>query len=502
MKLSNLCQAVGISLPSWVRDVVVHGISQNSKTVEKQDLFIATSTNDALAHIKEAYQKGASAVITTPAINAAIDPDFALPVVPILKPIRRVISELSQVFYAPYPENVIAITGTNGKTSTASFVYQMLYHIDKPSAYIGTTGYENNLDIALHLPELTSPSAPDIHRALNRLRQEGCTHACIEASSHALDQYRLHGLPITCAAFTNLTLDHLDYHGSMDDYLIAKLRLFQDILPSEGISVVNLDAGPSNEFIKTSEKRHHKIITYGIERPDADFFATNIQLMPNHILFDVMGPSKAFHNMSASLVGEFQVYNILCAMSIVHMLGVEEWQLRELVSKLRAPKGRMEYVGTIHGDSGVYVDYAHTPDALQKTLQSLKKQTKGHLAVVFGCGGDRDTSKRKMMGEVAQKYADIIYVTDDNPRTENPDDIRAQILEGCSGIDIGDRKIAIATAIQNLKPKDNLVIAGKGHEAYQIVGRKRIPFSDQDHAKTCIKNVKKLSKDSVNALAS
>jgi UDP-N-acetylmuramoyl-L-alanyl-D-glutamate--2,6-diaminopimelate ligase len=304
----------------------------------------------------------------------------------------------------------------------------------------------------------------------------------MEASSHGLDQFRLDGVHVKIAAFSNLTRDHLDYHGTFENYLNAKLRLFNDVMKEGGVAVLNSDIPEFETLLAACEKRGHRIISYGKHKDGRknyiDIFGITNTSEGQQISFEILGK---VYNVNTQLIGEFQAYNLLCALGIVLASGENVDEAVAVMPKVSCVPGRMEKVGT-----NIFIDYAHTPDALEKALAVLRPHTKGKLWVVFGCGGDRDKGKRPLMGKVAAQIADKIIVTDDNPRSENPATVRSEIMVAFNGEDvkeIGDRHEAIRYAVSNMKNDDMLLIAGKGHEKTQTIGAQVLPFDDVEVAK-------------------
>jgi len=337
--------------------------------------------------------------------------------------------------------------------------------------------------------KLTTPDALSFHQILDTLATSGVTHCVFEASSHGLDQFRLHGVKLTAAAFTNLSQDHLDYHGTMEAYFEAKAKLFMDVLPADKIAVINM-ASPYFSSLKAMILgRGQTILSYGVNQP-ADLMAQNMHLSSDQIRCDITIQGKTWSDISLNMVGAFQVENVLCAAGLVLAYGVPASKIIEALPFLCSARGRMELVGKTSQGGSIFIDYAHTPDALSRALEALRKHVKkdGRLKVVFGCGGNRDAQKRVQMGEIADTLADDIYVTDNNPRDEDPAFIRAQILVGCpKAQEIGNRRQAIRVAMHKMNPNDVLLIAGKGHEQGQIIGDRVVPFDDRTEVQAILK---------------
>jgi len=456
-------------IPSLDDKIEIKGLTVDSRKVEPGFLFAAFkgSQVDGRKFIPQAIKAGA-AVILAPDDEEITDVGDALVVYDPNPRLR--FADIASSFYNKQPKCVAAVTGTNGKSSCVTFIREMWSMLGQQAASIGTLGVTApGLDI---YGGLTTPDAAGLHERLAEISDLGVTHLAMEASSHGLDQYRMDGVSVKIAAFTNLSRDHLDYHADMDEYLTVKKRLFSEVLRLGGISVLNADAPEYEELAKSTSSFGHNIIAYGkagqsIKLLDAQatHSGQQIKLLIEEKEYDVTLP----------LAGYFQVENALCSLGVVMASGVPADDAVPLLEKLSGVPGRMELIG-----KGVYVDFAHTTDALKTVLQALRPHTEGDLLVVFGCGGDRDRGKRAEMGKVATDLADRIYVTDDNPRTEDPAFVRSEIMAACSDAEeIGDRKLAIQTAIASMKKGDVLVVAGKGHETGQIVGTEVLPFDDR-----------------------
>jgi len=378
-------------------------------------------------------------------------------------------------YYGKQPENIAAVTGTNGKTSIADFVRQILTMMNYKAASNGTLGL-----IKGNLPPIPSPNTTPVsavlQRELKEITDEGYNHLVVEASSHGLCQYRLGGVKVNVAGFTNLTRDHLDYHLNMENYLEAKLILFRENLVDNGVAVLNADIDVFERIKNACGNK--KIITYGKNGNDIKLLKSTPSV--NGQKLDIVYYGKQL-SLNIPLAGEFQAMNVLCALGIVAELTKKPDEAIKYVTKIIGAKGRLELVKQTSNGAAIYVDYAHTPDALENVLKALRPHTTNKLKVVFGCGGNRDAGKRPIMGKIANDLADVVYITDDNPRFEDPAPIREQIISSCpKGINIPDRAIAIETAITELESGDVLVIAGKGHETGQYVMGKVLPFSDHE----------------------
>lgn len=387
-------------------------------------------------------------------------------------------------FFPRQPANVAAITGTNGKTSTATFLRQIWEQLGRKAASLGTIGLHG---AGFNEPGgLTTPDPVKLHETLQRLTDAGVDHLAMEASSHGLAQFRLDGVRVRAAGFTNITRDHLDYHGNMQAYLAAKLRLFCEVVMDGGVAVINADVPEAQEVVAASRKRGLEVITYG--RAGGRIRILEREARPGAQRLSLMVGSQNF-TVDLPLAGKFQAENALCALGLAIGLGADAGAAVAALTKLEGVPGRMQHVGSIRG-ADVYVDYAHTPDALQNVLNALRPHTKNKLHVLFGCGGDRDPGKRPEMGRIASELADHVIVTDDNPRSEDPITIRAQIMAATpNGEEIADRRTAIRAAVKVLAAGDVLVLAGKGHEQGQIIGAQVLPFDDVEEAMAAIGEV-------------
>jgi UDP-N-acetylmuramoyl-L-alanyl-D-glutamate--2,6-diaminopimelate ligase len=467
-------------------DPEIRGLSLDSRRVEPGFLFAALpgTRTHGRQFIDEAVAKGAVAILTADpeSCEALTRREPPITIVGDVNPRRR-IARIAARFYRPQPETVAAVTGTNGKTSVAVFTRQLWQGLGRPAASLGTIGL-----IAPGFSRsgsLTTPDPVTLHSELNALAQSGIDHVAIEASSHGLDQFRLDGLRPKAAAFTNLSRDHLDYHRDMADYRAAKTRLFTELLPQDGAAVLNLDDETASELAPQCARRGQRVIGYGRnERADLRLVGARPNAMGQEVSLVLFRQS---HDVALPLIGEFQTMNVLAALGLVLATGAELGAAVALLPSLLGAPGRMELVGTHPSGAPVLVDYAHTPDALQNALRALRGHVKGRIVAVFGAGGDRDAGKRPQMGAVARRFAEIVIVTDDNPRGENAALIRRAILEACpGGIEIGDRAEAVRRGLAMLRAGDALLVAGKGHETGQIVGAKTLPFSDSEVARAAL----------------
>jgi UDP-N-acetylmuramoyl-L-alanyl-D-glutamate--2,6-diaminopimelate ligase len=467
-------------------DPEIAGLALDSRRVGPGFLFAAVpgARADGRRFIDDAVARGAVAVLTDDPRSYEALTRRQPPVALIGDPNpRRRIARMAARFFRPQPETIVAVTGTNGKTSVAVFTRELWQALDLKAASLGTIGI-----VAPGFAKagsLTTPDPVTLHSELNALAQAGVDHVAIEASSHGLDQYRLDGVRPRAAAFTNLTRDHLDYHGDMESYGAAKERLFTELLPRDGIAVINLDDPTGARIAAGCAARGQRVIGYGTNaRASLRLVSSRSNASGQDVRLDILGVPV---EVNLPLLGGFQAMNALAALGLVVATGAEPARAAPLLAALTGAPGRMELVGRHPSGAPVVVDYAHTPDALEQALGALRAHCQGRLIVVFGCGGDRDPGKRPQMGAITARLADIAIVTDDNPRTEDAAAIRGAILAACPGaIEIGDRGDAIRRALALLQSGDALLIAGKGHETGQIVGSKTLPFSDVEMARAAL----------------
>jgi len=454
----------------------VNGLAVDSRAVKPGDLFfaLAGSKTDGSRFIDSAIAAGAVAI----AADRAPEGDRRVPFVVTPNP-RRALALAAARFYPRQPATIAAVTGTSGKTSVAAFARQIWERLGHASASIGTIGLVSQKRTVYG--SLTTPDPIALHKQLDEIAGDGVTHLAFEASSHGLDQFRLDGVRIAAGGFTNLSRDHMDYHPDVAHYLAAKLRLFRDLVAPGGAAVISADHDCSQQVIDAASGRGLRIIAVG---RNADGAGEGVRLVDAAVegfaqkLALEHGGRK--YTIKLPLVGEFQIENALVAAGLAIGTGSEPGTVLAALEYLEGAKGRLERVGE-HNGAPIFVDYAHKPDALAKALQALRPYAKRKLVVIFGAGGDRDAGKRPLMGAIAAENADHVIVTDDNPRSENPESIRAAILAAAKGAkDIGDRAEAIRTGISALQPGDALLIAGKGHETGQIVGDQTLPFSDHE----------------------
>jgi len=465
------------------------GLSVDSRATKPGHLFAAlpgTRVHGA-AFVPEALGMGAAAILTDPAGLALLEAELGSLRVPVIlhdQP-RRALAVAASRWYGDQPEVMVAVTGTNGKTSVASFTRQIWEALGETAVSFGTVGVEGAVSAKLGH---TTPEPVTLHRLLADLADKGVTHAAMEASSHGLDQFRLDGVHLAAAGFTNITRDHLDYHPDFESYFRAKLGLFERVLPKRATAVVNLDDPHGPRVRRIAKARGQRLITVGrAEGCDLRLLAQRFDADGQELLFGWGGKSHKVHKVRLDLIGGFQAANALVSAGLAIGSGSDPAAVIGVLPALRTVRGRMQRAARRQNGALVFVDYAHTPDALLTALTALRPHVMGRLVVVFGAGGDRDRGKRPLMGAAATRTADRVYVTDDNPRTEDPASIRAAVRAGApDAIEIGDRAEAILTAIDGLEPGDALLIAGKGHETGQIVGDDVLPFDDAEQASVAV----------------
>ncbi|MDO1584502.1 UDP-N-acetylmuramoyl-L-alanyl-D-glutamate--2,6-diaminopimelate ligase [Rhizobium oryzicola] len=481
MRLKELGGGEFPALAGPVGELEIAGISSDSRKIRPGMLFVAIAGNkaDGAGFIRDAVERGAVAVVAGHATEASV------PVLTVDHP-RRFLALAASRFYGAQPETMVAVTGTAGKTSVASFTRQIWAHAGLAAAQIGTTGVVS--PTRNEYGSLTTPDPVALHALLKELADEGVTHAAMEASSHGLDQSRLDGVRLAAAAFTNLGRDHMDYHPTMEDYMAAKMRLFDTLLPKGSPAVIFADDAWSAKAIEAARKAGHDLRTVG---RNGDFLTLKrVEHFRHRQLIEVHIGGEIFE-VSIPLAGDFQVANALVAAGLAISTGVAPKTAMAALEKLVGASGRLELVGQTGQGALAYVDYAHKPDALENVLTSVRPFTTGRVVVVFGCGGDRDKGKRPIMGEVASRLADIAIVTDDNPRSEDPATIRSEIMAGAPGaLEIPDRAEAIRHAVRLLEAGDTLIVAGKGHEEGQTIGTTVLPFSDHVEVRKALEETK------------
>ncbi|MEZ5790247.1 MAG: UDP-N-acetylmuramoyl-L-alanyl-D-glutamate--2,6-diaminopimelate ligase [Nitratireductor sp.] len=471
MKLASLTGGE-YELDAAASGIDILGVTADSRKCGPGFLFAALhgSKTDGSKFVADAISRGAVAILTGRDTTVAAQ---GLPVLPADEP-RAALAQIAARFHPAQPATIAAVTGTAGKTSVAAFLRQIWQADKKSAASIGTTGIvAPGINI---YGSLTTPDPVELHRLLDDLADKGVTHAAMEASSHGLDQHRLDGVRLAAGGFTNLGRDHMDYHPTVEHYFDAKMRLFRERLAKGQPAVIFADDQWSENAIAVAEAAGLDVLTVGrkgdyltLKRVEHERFRQVAEIRFGEETFRVEFP----------LAGDFQIANALVAAGLAIATGTPAAIAMAALEHLEGAPGRLELAGRTKHAAPVYVDYAHKPEALENVLQSLKPFTSGRLLLVFGCGGDRDPGKRPIMGEIAARLADVVIVTDDNPRSEQPASIRAQIMAACPQADeIGDRREAISRAIAMMQEGDCLVVAGKGHEEGQIVGDTVLPFSD------------------------
>ncbi|MGL4825809.1 MAG: UDP-N-acetylmuramoyl-L-alanyl-D-glutamate--2,6-diaminopimelate ligase [Alphaproteobacteria bacterium] len=488
--LSNLpCQLLGDLYP--FSNNTFQGITQDSRKAKPGFLFVAIPGTQAhgKVYISNAVHLGATGILSD--LETCSEEAIHYPHLPFIAvpDVRFALAKLASLIYSERPSFIAAVTGTNGKSSVVGFARQLWGMLDKRAASLGTLGVDwthcsqHPKEVLGELPALTTLDPLSLHTCLQTIRQSAdIDYLAIEAASHGLEQKRLEGLQFQAAAFTNFSRDHLDYHGTLDAYFEAKARLFTDLVAPQGKSILWADI---DRFESLVSKTTSEIWSYGYQGEHLRLLERTPTPEGQHLKLSLWGsPFSVFF----PLLGEFQALNALAALGIVVASGFAWEQVAPLLERLKGIPGRLELADTSPTGASIYVDYAHTPDALQTVLKALRPHTKRKLGVVFGCGGDRDQGKRQEMGSIAEALADWVIVTDDNPRYENPAKIRREVLENCSKAkEIPDRREAIAQAIQGASPGDLILIAGKGHEHYQQVGSVYHLFQDTDVVKSLLK---------------
>jgi UDP-N-acetylmuramoyl-L-alanyl-D-glutamate--2,6-diaminopimelate ligase len=478
-RLSDII-AEDAELPAGAGGVTITGLTADSRQVELGMLFAALPGTkvDGARFVPQAVAAGAVAVLAGP---QPIEPAPNVPVARAGDP-HRALARAAARFYAAQPATIVAVTGTNGKTSVAVFVRQLWERAGLAAASLGTIGLV--APGGARPGNLTTPDPVALHVLLAELAGNGVTHLALEASSHGLEQRRLDGVHISAAAFTNLSRDHLDYHPDLNAYFAAKRRLFDTLLPDGGSVVIDAAEPYAAEIAAVARRRGLPLLTVGEGGEALRLLAA--ERTPEGARLTVEATGERFE-VALPLVGRFQTSNALIAAGLVVATGMAPADALAGLEHLKGASGRLERVGTHPSGAQVYVDYAHTPEALANVLEALRPHVGGRLVVVFGAGGDRDPGKRPLMGEAARCHADRVIVTDDNPRSEDPAEIRRAILAAVPGAEeVGDRRAAISAAIAGLGPGDILLIAGKGHETGQTIGDKVLPFSDQEEAREAL----------------
>ncbi|MCC6863983.1 MAG: UDP-N-acetylmuramoyl-L-alanyl-D-glutamate--2,6-diaminopimelate ligase [Rhodobacteraceae bacterium] len=468
------------------RDPILTGITADSRAVRTGMLFAALPGVAAhgAAFVEQALAAGAVAVLTDATGAKLCEKVMARShaALVVAENPRSVLAGAAALWFGVQPQVMVAVTGTNGKTSVATFARQIWTALGHSAINIGTTGVEGAWAAT---SSHTTPDAITLHRMLSDAAKAGVSHAAMEASSHGLDQCRLDGVQLAAAGFTNFTQDHLDYHGTMEAYFAAKMALFGRVLQENGVAVVNLNDAHGTRVAEIARARRQRVLTVGHGAScDLCLLGQRYDATGQEVRFQWGGQS---YQVRLGLIGGFQAENVALAAGLVIGAGEDAATVFRVLPGLSGVSGRMQLAATRANGAAVFVDYAHTPDAIETALQALLPHVMGRLVVVFGAGGDRDRTKRSLMGAAAAEHADIVFVTDDNPRSEDPADIRAEILKACpEAIEVGDRAEAILRAVDVLGPGDALLIAGKGHEKGQTIKGQVFPFDDVEQASIAV----------------
>ncbi|MFC4668880.1 UDP-N-acetylmuramoyl-L-alanyl-D-glutamate--2,6-diaminopimelate ligase [Seohaeicola nanhaiensis] len=463
------------------RDPLITGLSVDSRDTRPGHLFAALPGTKVHGgeFISFALGKGAAAILTDAqgakiAAEALADSQAALIV---SDDPRQTLAYTAALWFGAQPATMVAVTGTNGKTSVATFTRQIWAELGHSAVNVGTTGVEGAWSAPL---KHTTPEPITLHRVLAQAAAAGVTHAAMEASSHGLEQRRLDGVSLTAAGFTNFSQDHLDYHTSFEAYFAAKAGLFRRVLPEEGTAVINIDDPRGAEMRAIAAARGQRVITVGHGVGDLSLLAQRFDATGQDLRFSFGG--KTFQSR-LDLIGGFQASNVLTACALAIACGDEPADVFNTLPHLTTVRGRMQLAGRRQNGAAVFVDFAHTPDAIATALAAARPHVMGRLIAIIGAGGDRDRAKRPLMGKAATEYADVVIVTDDNPRSEVPATIRAAVMDGAPhATEVGDRAEAILRGVDMLEPGDALMICGKGHETGQIVGDDVLPFDDVEQA--------------------
>ena len=464
---------------------MITGIAVDSREVREGTLFAAMpgSRVHGAEFIQYALRMGAAAVLTDAAgaklaAEELAGSDAALVV---SDSPREALARTAALWFGGQPATMIAVTGTNGKTSVSTFVRQIWVEMGLPAVNLGTTGVEGAWAAPL---AHTTPEPITLHRTLAEAAQNGITHAAMEASSHGLDQRRLDGVTLKAAGFTNFTQDHLDYHETFEAYFAAKAALFARVLPEDGTAVVNIDDEKGVDTAAIARARGCEVITVGRDGGDLHLQGQRFDATGQDLRFSWRGKT---YQKRLNLIGGFQGDNVLLAAGLVIACGADPQEVFDTLPHLTTVRGRMQLAATRDNGAAVFVDYAHTPDAVATALAAMRPHVMGRLLAIVGAGGDRDRAKRPLMGQAAAENADMVIVTDDNPRSEDPASIRAAVLDGApDAMEVGDRAEAILRGVDALEPGDALLIAGKGHETGQTVGDDVLPFDDVEQASVAV----------------
>ncbi len=459
----------------------ITGLAVDSRDVKDGFLFAALPGTRVHGgeFIQYALRMGAAAILTDAEGAQIAEAELAASdaALVVVEDPRQALAGSAALWFGAQPQTIVAVTGTNGKTSVATFVRQIWAELGHAAVNLGTTGVEGAWTAPL---AHTTPEPITLHRCLSEAAENGVTHAAMEASSHGLEQRRLDGVHLAAAGFSNFTQDHLDYHETFEAYFAAKMGLFDRVLPEDGTAVINLSDPKGEQVRKIAEARGQSVLTVGLGEADLCLMNQRFDSTGQDLRFSWQG--KTFQTR-LNLIGGFQAENILLACGLVIAAGDDPERVFETLPHLTTVRGRMQLAATRDNGAAVFVDYAHTPDAVATALKALRPHVMGRLIAVIGAGGDRDATKRPLMGKAAANHADIVFVTDDNPRSEDPASIRAAVMDGApEATEVGDRAEAILRGIDALQPGDALLIAGKGHETGQIVGDQVLPFDDVEQA--------------------
>ena len=464
---------------------VLSGLEVDSRRVAQGTLFAAMpgTVVHGASFIELALERGAVAVLTdaqgAQLAGAAVRAAGAALV--ISEQPREALARAAALWSGAQPKTMIAVTGTNGKTSVSTFVRQIWIEMGLAAVNLGTTGVEGAWAAPL---AHTTPEPITLHRTLAQAAANGITHAAMEASSHGLDQRRLDGVTLTAAGFTNFTQDHLDYHETFEAYFDAKAALFARVLPEGGTAVINIDDPRGVDMLAIARARGCEVLTVGRDGGDLHLTAQRFDATGQDLRFEWRGKT---YQKRLELIGGFQADNVLLAAGLVIACGSNAVDVFDTIPHLKTVRGRMQLAATRDNGAAVFVDYAHTPDAIATALAAMRPHVMGRLVAIVGAGGDRDTAKRPLMGQAAADHADMVFVTDDNPRSEDPATIRAAVMGGCpQATEVGDRAEAILRGIDVLEPGDALLIAGKGHETGQTIGDDVLPFDDVEQASVAV----------------
>lgn len=476
--MMSLSALAGAACPPQHKDLMIAGLSADSRAVGAGYLFAALPGTkvDGATYLEKAKAAGAVAALGQPSAQAKAQ-DLGLAFVADEKP-HRALAHMAAKFYAPQPDIAVAVTGTNGKSSVVEFTRQIWAQLGIKGAALGTLGLKVDDGAPIDFGH-TTPDPVGLHKALQQATQQGVTALALEASSHGLDQFRMDGVKVQVAGFTTFGRDHLDYHPSVESYRAAKLGLFNRVLCQGGTAIMDGDLDVETQIALRAIAKQRDLILLTI---GGDYALRDVQPHAKGLRATLSVVAKNFA-LDLPLIGTFQLHNAIMALALVVAGGGDLAKGVKALATLQGVPGRMEHVASANGAS-ILVDYAHTPDALETVLSALRPHTSGALRVVFGCGGDRDKGKRPVMGEIAQRLADHVIVTDDNPRSEDAASIRAAVMQGCpEATEIGDRAAAIAAAIAHAQAGDIILLAGKGHESGQIIGAETHPFNDADVAR-------------------